>query len=199
MNEILNDPIVPKIQNPINELVAALAKAHLEIKAPKKDKVNPMFKSKYSSLDAIYEACREPLARQGLVLSHSVEGNVLITTLRHLSGQAIECRVPMFIDKVTSQGFGSALTYARKYSVCSLLSLPSDEDDDGNAAEQEQKAPSRIKKLSFIEIDQIKQLIADDDALMSNLLNAHKVKHIHDLEGDFQVIYTNLRAAKGVK
>ncbi len=200
----MNDQNIQNLHNPVNELVTALAKAQLEIKAPRKDKVNTNFKSKYSSLDAIYESCREPLAKNGLVMSHSVEGQTLVTTLRHVSGQSISCSVPMFIDKTTSQGFGSALTYARKYSVCSLLSLPSDEDDDGNAAEVDQKAapvPHVMKRMSSAMSPGDAQILRDlmeahpdGEEIVGKALGIHKVSSIAQLPASsFELLRAALR------
>ena len=137
-----------------NELIIALVKTQLEIQAPKKDKINPHFKSRYCSLDSIYEAVRIPLAKNGLSLSHSVEmvegKHFLFTTLHHISGEEIETKMPMFIDKMTSQGFGSALTYVRKSAVCSLLGLPTEEDDDGNEATKVQSVSQRSEAEELI-------------------------------------------------
>ena len=160
-----------------NLLVEALCKAQLEIKAPKKDKINPRFKNSYSSLDAIYEACRIPLARHGLTLSHTVGegGNWVETTLRHEGGESICNRIPVYIEHQTSQGFASAYTYARRYGTSSLLGLSSDEDDDGNAAvDEEKKAPLKVI-ASPTQIKMLEALIAakNDPDLRTNILNYH--------------------------
>jgi hypothetical protein len=121
------------------KIIQALVKAQKEIKPPVREGSNPMFKSKYATLDAIYHSCRIALANNGLILSHSVEkdesnGYFVITTLYHVSGETLSNRFPMIIEKDTNQGIASARTYACRYGTCSLLALPSDEDDDGNAS-----------------------------------------------------------------
>jgi len=123
----------------------ALVEAQLKIKAPKKDKINPRFKTGYCSLDSIYEAIRIPLAEHGFTIRHTVvkDGDAywLETFLHHASGEQLSNRIPILVEQMTSQGFASALTYSRRYALCSLLGLPTDDDDDGNAAEDLQKAP----------------------------------------------------------
>lgn len=126
-----------------------LVQAQLKIRAPKKDKVNPRFKTSYASLDSIYEAIRIPLAEHGFTIRHTVvkdgETYWLETDLIHVSGEKLSNRLPMFVEQMTSQGFASASTYGKRYSLCALLGLPSDEDDDGEAAEAVQKAPAAAK------------------------------------------------------
>src|SRR5437660_12541350 len=108
-----------------NELLVSLMKAQLEMKPPVKDKVNPRFKTKYASIDSIYEACRLPLAENGMALAHTIElvdGKMFLRTiLTHISGGSMANLFPLFIGDQTSQGFASALTYARRYAIASLL------------------------------------------------------------------------------
>lgn len=126
-----------------------LVQAQLKIKAPKKDKINPRFKTGYCSLDSIYDAIRIPLAEHGFVIRHTVvregEQHWLETFLHHSSGETLSNRMPILVEQMTSQGFASSLTYSRRYALCSLLGLPTDDDDDGEAAEASQKAPIQQK------------------------------------------------------
>lgn len=126
------------------EIIKAVVKAQVEIKPPVKDQKMSARGGKeyrYASLDSIYEAVRETLAQNGLSLSHSVscvgETYFLITTLRHISGESIDNHIPMFVGGSDPQSFGTALTYARRYAVCSLLALPTEDDIDGIISPQE--------------------------------------------------------------
>lgn len=185
-----------------NELIVALVAAQLEMSPPKKDKVNPQFKSKYCSLDSVYEACRVPLAKNGLSISHSVEMDEnkysLRTTLFHISGNEINTVMPILVDKPTSQGFASALTYSRKYAVCSLLALPTEEDDDGNEATTPTiKAASKL--LSIAQIREIDDLIGDDMELLNRMLSGYRVNKLAEISSDhFNVIVKNLKSRKTV-
>lgn len=150
-----------------------LVQAQLKIKAPKKDKVNPRFKTSYCSLDSIYDAIRIPLAEHGFTIRHTVvkdgEAYWLETFLHHSSGETLSNRMPMFVEQMTSQGFASASTYAKRYSLCALLGLPSDDDDDGEGAEAVQKgAPACAPKPPMNEQIKREQLGA-----IRSMLKAH--------------------------
>jgi len=124
----------------INEISLALSKAQGEMHSAFFDKVNPHFKSKYASLDAIWEACREPLSKNQLsVVQLPVsEGGFLFldTILSHSSGQWFKSRVPILTgDKMTIQALGSAMTYMKRYSLSAIVGISSREDDDGEGAE----------------------------------------------------------------
>lgn len=141
------------------EIFKALVKAQLEIKPPVKDSFNKGYGSKYCSIDAIYDAIRKPLADNGLFITHSVEilegAPLLRTAIIHVSGDTISNLVPVKMEKATSQGVGSALTYARRYGIACLLGLPSDEDDDGHGLlkdedpQQHQKLENKRHPLSI--------------------------------------------------
>lgn len=156
-----------------------LVQAQLKIKAPKKDKINPRFKTSYCSLDSIYEAIRIPLAEHGFTIRHTIvaEGEKywLETFLHHSSGETLSNRMPIFVEALTSQGFASALTYSRRYALCSLLGLPTDDDDDGNAAEDLQKGAPACAPQKPPMSEQIKrdQLNAIRNMLKSNPQGEH--------------------------
>jgi len=127
----------------INELAAALAKAQSEFRGAEEDKINPHFKSKYSSLNALWSACREGLSKNGLSVSQIPQRNGagidLVTLLLHSSGQWIRSELPV-IDKIGSpQALGSAITYAKRYALSGIVGISSGDDDDGNAAQEQAK------------------------------------------------------------
>lgn len=119
-------------------LSEALVTAFSEIEGAAKDKVNPHFKSKYADLTSVIDAIKPVLAKHGLAFyqrSHPSEDGVIVQTLvRHASGEELDLGslyVPA--NKRDAQGFGSALTYARRYALMTAFGVPA-EDDDGNAA-----------------------------------------------------------------
>lgn len=119
------------------DLSAALAKAQSTMKAATFNKINPHFKNKYADLSAVLEAIRKPLADNGLSVTQTTEvrdggGFVLVTTLRHSSGQWIASEYPLPVGK--PQEMGSALTYARRYSLSAIACIAADEDDDAEGA-----------------------------------------------------------------
>ena len=125
-----------------SESIAALAKAlsaaQGEIKGALKDSLNPHFKSKYADLGSVIEAAREPLAKNGLaviqVMSVTGTGVVLLeTVLAHESGEWIKSVYPIVPVQNTPQGYGSAITYARRYCYAAIVGL-AQVDDDANEA-----------------------------------------------------------------
>ncbi len=123
----------------INELATALAKAQGAMRFAAKDANNPFFKSKYADLSSVVEAIRDALATNGLSymqhLQQSEKHEVCVeTVILHASGQWIGCgTVAIPVNKNDAQGYGSALTYARRYSLSAAVGVVAD-DDDGNAA-----------------------------------------------------------------
>ena len=125
----------------IGEIAAALSVAQAEINPAEKNATNPHLKNKYANISAIYDAVREVLPRHGLCVVQTMlptDGTRahVRTTLAHKSGQwfASECVMPL--DRQGgAQGMGSAITYARRYSLSAILGVVADEDDDGNGAQ----------------------------------------------------------------
>lgn len=122
----------------IDKLSAAMAKAFPAIEGAIKGKVNPAFRSRYADLSSVIDAVKPHLAEHGLWFlqrTHSVDGGVAVETIiLHASGQSMSAgvlRLPA--SKQDAQGYGSALTYARRYSLMAAFGVPA-EDDDGNAA-----------------------------------------------------------------
>jgi len=117
----------------INELAAALAKAQGMMDNAIMNRTNPHFKSKYADLAAIFVAARKPLSANGLAIVQTIGDGVLHTRLLHTSGQWIASEHPLPTSG-RPQEIGSALTYARRYSLSALIGIAADEDDDANAA-----------------------------------------------------------------
>jgi hypothetical protein len=138
----------------IKELATALAKAQGQIKGAVKDSANPFFKSKYADLASVVEAIRSAFAANGLSYIQSVEPSDkdevrVETTILHSSGEWIGCGVlALPVSKVDAQGYGSALTYARRYSLSAATGV-APEDDDGNAAVTAKPVP--VKKMDGVE------------------------------------------------
>lgn len=121
----------------LNEIATALAKAQGEITGALKDSANPFFKSKYADLASCWDACREPLSKNGLSIVQSPEatsdGLIVTTLLMHSTGQWIRSVLRVMPKDDTPQAVGSALTYARRYSLTAMVGI-AQVDDDGNAA-----------------------------------------------------------------
>lgn len=149
MSDSQSEPRLTQYPSPGAKLAEALSKAQFEFKAPKKnkhvdftDKNGRRVKYSYADLADIIEAIREPFGKNGLAVFHQLayDGNFygLKTSLVHLSGEFIDTWYPLpdpTANSVRPQEFGSSLTYARRYSLSSLVGIASDEDDDGQLAE----------------------------------------------------------------
>lgn len=130
----------------IGELIKALVEASKEIQGPKKDSTNPHFKNEYASLEACIHATKPGLSKHGLSViqlpgTSSDKVPSIRTTLAHTSGQYIASEYPLCPDKQTPQGYGSAISYARRYALLGLLNLAA-EDDDGNGASVSHQMPT---------------------------------------------------------
>ncbi len=116
----------------------AQAKAQGEIKPAKLDMKNPHYNSSYASLTSVQDSYRDILPKYGLSIIQQVSSidarfNVQ-TTLAHASGESLSSNLSLILDRNNMQGLGSAITYARRYSICAMLGIVDTEDDDGNAA-----------------------------------------------------------------
>lgn len=123
----------------IDAISGALAKAQGVMKNATLNKVNPHFKNRYADLSAIRDAVIPSLAANGIGLVQTIEPTdiapVVVTRLVHSSGQWIESRCPLY-GIGDMQKMGSAITYARRYSLSAICGISADEDDDANAATQ---------------------------------------------------------------
>lgn len=122
----------------LNELAKAFVAFQADLKPVGKSATNPFFKSKYAPLEKVMETVQPLLAKHKLAISQfptNLSGqSALMTILIHESGQTLQGDpFPLLLNKQDSQGQGSAMTYARRYGVMSVLGLVADEDDDGNS------------------------------------------------------------------
>lgn len=124
----------------IKDIVTALTKAQAIMKPAVFNRINPHFKTRYADFKSCMDACRAPLADNGIAVIQSCEtsdGKInLITMLAHISGQWMKSEFPLIASKMDSQGIGSAMTYAKRYSLCGMVGIVADEegDDDGETA-----------------------------------------------------------------
>ncbi len=137
---------------------SALAKALPTVDGASKSANNPHFKSKYADLASVIEAIR-PVAEHGIwfrqmPIEHE-SGACIKTLYVHASGEldAGDCFVPA--SKKDAQGFGSAMTYARRYGLMAAFGI-APEDDDGNAATKAPPAaPDKITPAQLAELQHL--------------------------------------------
>ena len=134
----------------IDLLATALAIAQGEMPNAKINRINPHFKNKYADLASVRDAIHKVLSKHGLSFTQTTEirdsGFILLTTLMHSSGQWIASEYPL-PSAAKPQELGSALTYARRYSLTSLIGISADEDDDAEDAQKSgQKNEAKVAK-----------------------------------------------------
>lgn len=130
-----------------NKVAAALVKAQKEFGPALKSSTNPHFKSRYADLAACVEAVIDALNNNGIALTQRVspcdDGVIVETVFIHESGEIINCgQLHVPAAKQDPQGYGSALTYARRYSLMAACGI-APEDDDANAASRRPAAPAQ--------------------------------------------------------
>ena len=138
----METPIGPKI-------AAAFVKAQKAFGPALKSSTNPHFKSRYADLAACIEAVMDALNVNGIgLIQRSYDcgqaGVMVETVFVHESGEVMECgilQVPA--SKQDPQGYGSALTYARRYSLMAACGI-APEDDDGNSASRRTEIKSTV-------------------------------------------------------
>ncbi len=161
----------------IAELATALSKAQGEFKVAGNDKKNPHFKSSYASLESIHDAIKEPLAKNGLSISHLIGGGKIYTTLLHASGQYMRCEFDL--PEGTVQQKGSALSYFKRYGLCCLLAIATgDDEDDGNKAEEAGPIASKSVCISFTQVKELEEALEHDETRISNLLRFHNIDNL---------------------
>lgn len=148
----------------IINLSKALVETQKELKQPLKDAKNPFFKSEYVPLENVAEAITESATKHGLAFSQyattTETGNVSVGTIVfHESGEFIEYP-PLILkpENTKPQSIGSAITYAKRYSLSAVFGITSDKDDDGNKANgngEPQKQPQKRNQKQAQQNDEI--------------------------------------------
>ena len=152
----------------ILELATALCSAQAEMGGAVKDSNNPFFKSNYADLTSVIKVIKEPFAKHGLSFVQlpvtSVGGNGIgvATMLMHSSGQWIKSEYLLPMDKVTPQGAGSAITYARRYALQALVGIPSVDDDSEMAMYRNDPAPvvEQAAPQKRVDKKQVQEIVA---------------------------------------
>lgn len=142
----------------LGALAKALAQAQAKLEDAKKDKTNPHFNSRYATLASVRAAMSDVLPLFGLAVVQSFEphgeaGVCIVTTLMHESGEWIKSRLFLPVTKKDAQGFGSAISYGRRYSLAAIVGIATDDDDDGNTATKPttRKAPAPVAVAASVD------------------------------------------------
>ena len=126
-----------------------------QLKQPIKDAKNPFFKSNYVTLEGVQNAIDAGIKGTGLAYTQIVKnddnGNVGVETIiTHESGQYLTTGVlALRPEKATPQGYGSTITYAKRYQLASAFGVSSDIDDDGNAGSFKTQAKGNYQQNNY--------------------------------------------------
>ena len=140
-------------ENISDTIFKALVRAQKAFGPALKSSTNPHFKSRYADLSACVEAVIDAFNDNGIMLTqhiHESETGVCVETVFvHESGQTLSCgKLQVPVTKADAQGYGSALTYARRYSLMAACGI-APEDDDGNAAVAAKPQAPKIEPGAF--------------------------------------------------
>lgn len=135
-----------KTSESLVKLSEAMVKAQKQIKHAIKDRQNPHFKNQYATLESVIDASKDALLDQGIFVTQAVtKEDLLITRLQHTSGEYIESEMVLRFDRENMQGMGSSITYARRYSLASMLNISQADDDGEENRQQLEKKPVEKK------------------------------------------------------
>ena len=179
----------------MKNIASAFVKAQKAFGPALKTNTNPHFKSKYADLSACVEAVIDALNDNGIALiqqcHESANGVIVETMFIHESGETLSCgslHVPA--AKQDPQGYGSALTYARRYSLMAACGI-APEDDDGNAGSKAKQDAARNEARDnwladqYAAIDtaatagELKRIVADAIATAMQEIDADAISRIN--------------------
>lgn len=164
------------------KLLEALRQFQRECPKVIKGTENPFFHSKYADLPTVIETIQEPLFKNGLTLTQQAINfdtrTILRTTLWHSSGESISSDLPIVAKGTGPQEFFGGLTYCKRYSILTILGLPS-EDNDGETAE------GRETKINYKEQ---KEKISDWKSTHAQAPTASLTPVTQPIKGDAQEV-----------
>jgi len=203
----------------IDAIAAALSKAQEIMEGAAKDSANPFFKSRYADLASVWEACRRPLALNGLcmVQAPSADGPrvTIETLLAHSSGQWFRSALTVTAKDDSPQSVGSAVSYLRRYALQSIVGV-APADDDGEAAQgrgetkaepKREKSAPKPELLTESEVNALKPYakaagFETSDAMAELVTTVSGAKSMRTMERrwlpELQAALEGIAAARGV-
>ena len=195
--------------NEVTKIVAhkgifhALAAAQAQMGKAIKDSTNPAFRSRYADLASVMDACLPALNANGVAVYQPTidddTGRFVETILAHESGETIRCRVPLIVQKNDMQGYGSAVTYARRYGLMCMAGI-APEDDDGNAAAKAApvvERPINISADQFVQLMGVIESTASDPAKLAQWLGVKMLEDLNVQQWERAMTQLRKKLAKG--
>ena len=130
-------------------LADSLAKAQMSIGGAKATKENKFLKNKYADLSSVYDACRDALSENGIAVVQVFEtledGTLFLRSSLMKGSERIDSRLPLQWIK-DWHSMGSAITYARRYSLSALVGVCPEDDDGSDAMDSMKQATPQVAK-----------------------------------------------------
>jgi hypothetical protein len=154
----------------MKSIAAALAKAQANMGKALKQANNPHFKSKYADLSSVMDACLPSLNEAGIAViqptGENEHGRYVETILIHgESGESLACRVPLIVAKNDMQGYGSAVTYGRRYGLMAMAGIAPEDDDGNEAANAAPKVEPKTAPINTEASQKACEYLAEADSL----------------------------------
>lgn len=130
----------------MKNIAKALLEAQKKIKNAERDGTNPHFRSGYASLESVLDSVKDVANECGLVIAQTFgkdpEGHYVETKVLHETGEILDSRLYLVLDKPNMQGLGSAITYGRRYSLAAMFSIGQEDDDGNKSMPKTEKSPN---------------------------------------------------------
>lgn len=166
----------------IVKLSEAICKAQKNFKTAIKRSKNPFFKTNYADYTEVLSCVKEALNNEGITILQPIHEDVVETVLLHESGEYISSITRIYNVSNKPQDYGSAITYARRYALSSLLAIDSDEDDDGNRANCNQAVPPKPIQQKTSNPITDKERMVRIQKYLTRLIETQKFKDSIELE-----------------
>lgn len=178
----------------IGELVKALSASQADIGGALKSSKNPFFQSTYADLASVWDACREPLSKNGLsvIQAPASDGPVVTveTVLAHSSGEWVSCTLSTHIKDTIPQAVGTGITYLRRYALAAMVGV-AQVDDDGESAMGRKTVVETLGREQVGEIIGILDIAGvgehEQQRWLAKLAKRYGVPAVHDIPvGSFE-------------
>lgn len=176
---------ISKLAIALSEFQGILEQPKLEKEVEVTTKTGGKYKFKYADLSACIRSASPALKSTGLAVTQIVDDGKLVTMLLHSSGQWIKSIVLLPRQDTNYQGFGSALTYLKRYTYCAILGIVADADDDANYASGNEAVVKDRGRASA------KSAAPDMDALLKKALADVDTIHDTDRFNDVWAMWNN--------
>lgn len=154
---MIGDGLREKKKPPVNygvykmeTLISKLLEVQQELSHAKASERNPAFGSKFVPYEALWDFAKEACNAKGILIqqvSHESDIGACIETVLYGHGSSLSTgKMQIKADRESAQGFGGAVTYAKRYSLSMALGIGSDKDDDANGSEASTDPNGKVAK-----------------------------------------------------